>query len=186
MSLNLSCPCGYQGVASAEEAQELIWCPQCRRVLHQPRSYTAAQGRTFANSGMPLAPRPRTAPTPSGGGAGARIAGGIAVAVMLGVLRAACSTSSYHDYDYSPTYTPPPRFDPVIVQQPPVDWQQFQPAGPGPFGQPAGGDIQPPVVKEDEIIFKGADGREIRIPLKADPVPGGNPFGKPPGPEDDR
>ena len=118
-------------------------------------------GRTVANSGMPLAPRPRTAPTPSGGGAGARIAGGIAVAVMLGVLRAACSTSSYHDYDYSPTYTPPPRFDPVIVQQ-------------------------PPVVKEDEIIFKGADGREIRIPLKADPVPGGNPFGKPPGPEDDR
>jgi len=188
MSLNLSCPCGYQGVASAEEAQELIWCPQCRKVLHQPRSYTAGQGRQFTSGGRPLAPRPQ--PTPSGGspgGSGGRIGAGIAVAVVLGVMRAACMSGSYHDTDYTPTYTPP-RFDPVIVQQPQVDWNQFQPAQPGPFG-PGAGDDNVPIIKDGEIIFKGADGREIRVPLKGDPMPGGDPFGKPPGgplPEDDR
>jgi hypothetical protein len=180
MSLNLSCSCGYQGVASAEEAQELIWCPQCRKVLHQPRSYSAAQGRQFTTGGAPLAPRPR--PTPrspggSGGGAGGRLAGGIALAVVFGVLRAACTSGSYHDTDYSPNYTPP-RFDPVIVQQPPqIDWNQFQPVGPAPFN-PGPGDDNVPIIKGDEIILKGADGREIRIPLK-DPGPADNPFGKP-------
>jgi hypothetical protein len=195
MSLNLSCPCGYQGVASPEEAQELIWCPQCRKVLHQPRSYTAGQGRQFTSGGgRPLAPQSR--PTPSGGstgGSGGRIGAGIAVAVVLGVMRAACMSSSYHDTDYTPTYTPP-RFDPVIVQQPPqVDWNQFNGAQPDPRF-PFGG--------ANEVIIQGDDGKPIRVQIhnpgpggdneplgQAKGAPGGNPFGKPPGgplPEDDR
>ena len=47
MARLLHCDCGYQLTLTDEEAQELTWCPRCRKVLVYPRLYRSGD-RSYA------------------------------------------------------------------------------------------------------------------------------------------
>jgi hypothetical protein len=124
MPVNLRCECGYEVQLTDDEAQETTWCPRCRKVLVRPKDVTAQ--RAFTRGGR--AP----AAGGSGGGVGARIAGGILIALILAVSRGACTDSSRYD----PPNVDLPEFHMAPVQQiempqiPEIP-QQDDPARPG-------------------------------------------------------
>jgi hypothetical protein len=146
MPVNLRCDCGHELTLQDDEAQELTWCPRCRKVLVQPQGLTTQRPLT----------RGRVAPAGGGGGnaAGARIAVGVLLFLVMGIGRGACTSHN--------TYEPPPRFDVRDFEVPRVpEAQPDWPRGPGFPPQPdERGRI--PLLPQDRDGPPGGDQRDDR------------------------
>jgi hypothetical protein len=115
----LRCDCGTEVQVPDEEAQELTWCPACRKTLIQPQSYHLPD-RNYRSA---AAPRGGSAPSGAGAGVAARVIGILVMAVVFGLGRASCHNSHYPSSNVSV-----PRFDPAPVPRfQPDEWRPIVP-----------------------------------------------------------